>query len=349
MLKDISKHLRHRRTAGQIILELERRLRKFQRLNPTFKGTVPRAWHVSFAEDVGAYRDVLLRWVDGAMHVTMQAKYARYLHQTRLDQLMTVIVWMMRAGPDAAYLTFNLSDGESPSVARFSFSTGQSDVIALPDQYFLDERGFQAMKLIGLEAKPWAQRSDDIVWRGAAVGTGVMNPDPAFAQHPSIVQRIRLAHLCKGTEVDFAFVPNSMTGEIWQGLLRAELTGERVEEPTWADRKFAIDVDGFTNTWSNLFIRLAFGCCVLKVDSQFGYRQWYYDKLIAWEHFVPVKADLSDLFEKIAWARANEAACAQIAAQGQALAGAMTLETESAHAAATILEHWDGRDFDHAI
>lgn len=63
-------------------------------------------------------------------------------------------------------------------------------------------------------------------------------------------------------------------------------------------RRFALDVDGNTNAWANLFQRLLLGCCVIKVASPFGYRQWYYDDLVPWVHYVPVRADMADLVDR---------------------------------------------------
>jgi len=40
---------------------------------------------------------------------------------------------------------------------------------------------------------------------------------------------------------------------------------------------------------------------------------------IPWVHFVPVKADLSDLLEKITWLRENDAKAKEIALNGRAL------------------------------
>ncbi len=67
---------------------------------------------------------------------------------------------------------------------------------------------------------------------------------------------------------------------------------------------------------------------VLKVASPSGFRQWYYSELQPWTHYVPVKADLSDLHEQIDWCRTNAEECRRIAAMGQAFATSRTYETE---------------------
>ena len=114
------------------------------------------------------------------------------------------------------------------------------------------------------------------------------------------------------------------------------MTGAPIAEMNWIGDKYAIDVDGHSNTWSNFLIRLHFGCCVLKVDSQFGYRQWYYDRIGPWEHFVPVRADMADLAEKVAWVRSHDREARDIAMRGQAFARSMTFDGESELAIETI-------------
>jgi len=88
----------------------------------------------------------------------------------------------------------------------------------------------------------------------------------------------------------------------------------------------------------NLFTRLLIGCCVLKVGSPRGFRQWYYDDLEPWVHYVPVKADLSDLCDKIAWSAANGDECEKIAARGQAFALERDYDSEIATAVRRLCE-----------
>src|SRR5262249_30353973 len=117
-------------------------------------------------------------------------------------------------------------------------------------------------------------------------------------------------------------------------------TGSRVAPATWLGQKHALDIDGFSNAWSNLFTRLLFGCCVLKVESRYGFRQWYYDRLKPWQHYIPVAADLSDLAERVDWARAHDRACQEIAEAGRRLALTMTMSAVTAEAVGIIEANW---------
>lgn len=57
---------------------------------------------------------------------------------------------------------------------------------------------------------------------------------------------------------------------------------------------------------------------VLKQDSH--YYEHFYSHLKAGAHYVPVKRNLSDLLEKIKWAKENDAEAREIARAGQAAA-----------------------------
>ena len=56
---------------------------------------------------------------------------------------------------------------------------------------------------------------------------------------------------------------------------------------------------------------LSMGCCILLVQN--NYKVWYRRFLKPYEHFVPVKSDLSDLISQIKWCKKNDAKCKQIA------------------------------------
>ena len=60
-----------------------------------------------------------------------------------------------------------------------------------------------------------------------------------------------------------------------------------------------------------------------------------------WEHFVPVKSDMSDLFEKYDWVRASPDRARAIGAAARRFWEGMTLEREWAEGARLIDGHWN--------
>ena len=244
----------------------------------------------------------------------------------------TFLYWLWRCPPEVASITVNLSDGDRPSGAQFAGSVREPGTVALPDPYFFHHRGFEAQRhFAGQESVPWPARSAKLRWRGATTGGGLFDRfSPESAWNPEVLQRLRMVLILRGQpDCDVVFSGSDRSSAHKEALLAHQLVGEPIQEGGWLGDKFALDVHGYANTWSNFLVRLHHGCCVIKVESQAGYRQWYYDRIRPWEHFVPVRADMSDLVEKIDWARSHDAEACRIAENGQAFARSMTFEREA--------------------
>ena len=90
-----------------------------------------------------------------------------------------------------------------------------------------------------------------------------------------------------------------------------------------AQHKFQLDIDGVANAWATLE-RFLCGSCVLKVGTSF--EMWFYDRIQAWKHFVPVRADLSDIDEKLDWCLIHDEQAREIAEAGRAVALSLTYD-----------------------
>ena len=89
------------------------------------------------------------------------------------------------------------------------------------------------------------------------------------------------------------------------------LMGRWVDQVDQLKYKYLVDVDGNSCSFERYFWSLLSNCVVLKQITP--NIQWYYGGLIPYEHFVPVKEDLSDLLEKIEWTRTHDKEAKQIA------------------------------------
>ena len=240
-------------------------------------------------------------------------------------------------------MTVTLSDGDDPSQARFAPSSRVQDQIAIPDPFFFRDQGFSAERARAVSAPDWSDRSDVVAWRGALNGFGKIAFDEGAVSDPMVLARLRLVLRLRGVQecdASLVLIPDSFAR--WRQVLgQLGLIGEKLPEASWLTRKYAVDIDGFSNTWSNLLIRMLYGCCVLKVESQLGYRQWYYDRIKPFEHYVPVRADMSDLLEKIDWARSHQKEAQEIAAAGQRFAIALDFEAGKRDAVEIISANWD--------
>ncbi|WP_372885610.1 glycosyl transferase family 90 [Shimia sp.] len=299
---------------------------------------------VRFTAENDLVYDVAIEKTSGGFDLVLANRVAgpfRHLFNTVAGRLPAMLYWRMMASDDVGRIVTHMSDGDHWSEGGFLFCTQRAEKTALPDLYFFNEMGFQALRdRAGDELLPWDQRSTDIVWRGGPNGNGYFNVFPDLADHPATRQRIRLAWHCMGSEIDFGF-PEPKHTAYYPVLKAAGMLRDRVEHTAWFGKKYAIDIDGFANSWDNLFHRLLMGCCVFKVASDFGFRMWYYDRLKPWEHYVPVRADFADLEERIAWARDHDAEARAIAENGRALANAMSFEAEARVAGQLIDENWE--------
>jgi hypothetical protein len=207
-----------------------------------------------------------------------------------------------------------VSDGVhlTPSAPVFGFSKKRSDekTLLLPDPFYLSTRGYEAsLPLIESGRVPWSERASSCFWRGSSTGRSLGPEDWRDNQ------RIALCLLAKEIN-DPTFLDAKITDvvqctspEVGEIVRAAGLTGERVPVSTFLNYRYLIDIDGNSTAWG-LFEKLYMGCVVLKVEGT--WTQWFYPKLHPWKHYIPVTADLSDLIEKITWAREHDGECQEM-------------------------------------
>jgi hypothetical protein len=262
------------------------------------------------------------------------------------DRLCAALALIGDAPLASLHVTAEISDGEVSGPGLLSLCSRDSRAILIPDHLFVLSRGYEECRqLARANRAEWGARSDRIVWRGSTTGGGIIAKDDLSFDDTDLIPRVRLCLLLRGTaDTDVkisAVVQSNDADRDGDRLAKAGILGPYMSPIAWHSCKFAIDIDGNSNAWSNLFIRLIMGCCVLKVASPTGYRQWYYDDLKPWSHYVPVTADLSDLQDRIAWCRANLDECRRIAAAGQEFAMVRSYEAEIASGIRRLCEACD--------
>jgi len=78
--------------------------------------------------------------------------------------------------------------------------------------------------------------------------------------------------------------------------------------------KYIVHIDGHVSAF-RLSATLKLNSVILMVESK--WKMWFSDLLVPYEHYVPIKSDLSDLYEQIAWCKANDDLCECIAANAR--------------------------------
>jgi hypothetical protein len=255
-------------------------------------------------------------------------------------RLPVMVHFLGRTSEVVREATANITDGVDVRADELAFCSRVSDAILVPDRGFMRPRHYRPFRALAeRDHPPWSARRDVVLWRGTSSSPGRVPTPPLSIDDLTLGLRIRLCLVLRdvaGTDVRLSAVVREADARERPALAEAGVLAEGIAPERWIDVRYAIDVDGVTNAWSNLFTRLLLGCCVLKVDSPAGYAQWYYDELEPWRHYVPVSSDLSDLVERIEWCRANPARSEEIANEGQRFARARTPESETPKIVAEI-------------
>lgn len=236
--------------------------------------------------------------------------------------------WPLR---DEGQIVFQLEDNpvDVPGVT-WEARRGWRNVRLIPDLYYFMARGYEDFDPA---LEPWEDRRPSLVWRGSSTGL--------FWQTLDMLDELPRYRMCKlaaqlGAGADVALtdlVQAANPGEaerIRERVSREGLLRPFIPMAEMARHRFILDIDGNANSW-NFMQKLLLGCCVLRVESE--WYQWFADRLTAWEHYVPVASDLSDLVERAEWCFANPAECSAIAARGVGFARAMKFADEMSHAA----------------
>ncbi|KAF7709241.1 protein O-glucosyltransferase 2 [Silurus meridionalis] len=167
----------------------------------------------------------------------------------------------------------------------------------------LETMGRVSLDMMSVQANtgpPWAEKNMTAFWRG----------------RDSRRERLELVKLARANPelLDAAFT-NFFFFEHVESLY-----GPLVKHVSFFDffkYKYQINVDGTVAAYRMPYL-LAGDSVVLKQDST--YYEHFYSQLQPWVHYIPIKADLSDVLEKIQWAKEHDEEARKIAQAGQQFA-----------------------------
>ena len=170
---------------------------------------------------------------------------------------------------------------------------------------------------------PWEDRIPTAVFRGASTGCGT-----TIETNP----RLRLSYLSDNSPVEK--VGDKMISLLDAGITKLNLRPRKMMsspylsliEPSTIRKadpltpleqsgyKYIVHVDGHVSAF-RLSLELSMGSVLLIAESK--YRLWFRRYLIPYEHYVPIRDDLSDLFDRIRWCRLNDEKCKDIASNAK--------------------------------
>jgi len=225
-----------------------------------------------------------------------------------------ILAWMARhfSLPDLEMLV-NLGDWplvkrnkkKYEGIAMFSWcgSRETSDIIF--PTYELTEASLECMgrqsldvlSAMGKNAPRWEDKTDKMFWRGRDSRRERLDLIEIGRQRPELIN---------ASITNFFFFRTEM--EKYGG------GSPSVPFFQFFDHKYQLNIDGTVAAYRLPYL-LAGNSVVLKQES--GYYEHFYADLQPWVHYIPVKADLSDLVERIHWARDNDDKAKKISANAQ--------------------------------
>ena len=245
------------------------------------------------------------------------------------------VIDRMMLGRSFGPMRFLADTTDAAHVARACFCSAVPGSCLLPDSDFIGSNGYESTRrLVNRHHCAWAERRPTAFWRGATTGQRRHMPPGQSAEAddfkwlPRLDLCFRASKSPQAGRYDVGIAGIARIAEPHL-LARIEASGfckPRVTRDAFLNHKAIIVIDGNANAWSALFCALLTGACVLKVVSPRGFKQWYYDDLVPWKHYVPVSEDMHDLDERVDWVFANEGAAQEIGAAGRAFAESMTFE-----------------------
>jgi hypothetical protein len=227
------------------------------------------------------------------------------------------------------------SMGDVASLPGLGFSGADARVQLLPDPHFIGSQGYETMRAtLAAEDVSWAERKPVAFWRGSSTG---MRRKPE--RHWRSLQRVQLCEIAAASNGLIDAGLNKVvqaTAEEAAEIAQAGLMRPSVPATEFRRYRYQIDVDGNSNSWAGLFIKLLTGSPVLKIASPRDFRQWYYGKLEPWVNFVPVRADLADLQARVQDLRRDDARAQAIGQAGAELAASLDFASQVEGAKAAI-------------
>lgn len=153
----------------------------------------------------------------------------------------------------------------------------------------------------------WNKKKPVAVWRGTSTGAGVNEDNNVRIKLATLSYRINDTNLIDAGITKWNCRPRKLQDCEYLQIVNPDEINIPIKkwmsEEEQIKYKYLICVDGHVSAF-RLTRNLKSGSAVLLVGSEWDL--WYFDKLKAWEHYIPVKKDLSDLIDKINWCKKND-------------------------------------------
>lgn len=227
------------------------------------------------------------------------------------------------------------------ATASFNSYLERPDVLLLPSEWQINHIALRYYKrIINSDTVPWKEKKPLLFWRGSMSGlfsfwgsgdaplqeppAGCSLDLPELQYHNNLNSstwiwhpRGRLSYLAKySPDLDAKIT------RIWRGhsamdhaeLKREGMLDDRRPLEDWTKYRYLIVPDVADRFHYLMWIN------AVMFFPESAVKMWGVSLLKPWKHYIPLKHDLSDLLDKIAWAKAHDDECEKIADSGSQIA-----------------------------
>jgi hypothetical protein len=201
----------------------------------------------------------------------------------------------------------------------------EKEKLLLPDAWMLDKTRWEPLIPVIEKAKrlsSWNQKYNKVFWRGGSHGSeskylyNITNFDK-LARLKLVMFSKLYPNLIDAEFSTFAEFSADQDGDNLKTVLNLLSTGERkrVNESGHLKYKYLITVDGNTCPWVRVPWIMLSNSALVKQET--ANTEWFYSALKPYVNYVPVRKDLTDIFDQIEWMRNNDEEVRRISANAQ--------------------------------
>jgi len=183
---------------------------------------------------------------------------------------------------------------KNKNIFSYNRQINDHNTLLLPDYFYISEHGYkkQFFNQIDENYISFNSKLNKCVYRGA-LNNGSVTNFIDMTDKNNLNQREYFKKLYEE-----------------QKFKNVDFEDNKLTVPEQMKYKYILDIDGWANTWSATIWKLYSGSVLLKVNSI--WKQWYYDDLKEYVHYVPIENDFSNLNEQIQWCIDNNDKCEEI-------------------------------------
>lgn len=220
------------------------------------------------------------------------------------------------------YAILSLGDAASGGQPQLCFSSNQKQHLAVPDPIFMGSNAYENFRQT--PEPHWNARKPIAYWRGSL--TGMATTIDEVVKLPRVKLCVEAMYRetmdAKITHADQYAGMDPKPEDVFRGM---GIWGEFRPIEENLDYRYMLDVDGNTNAWQSLYVKLLCAGTIIKLKSD--YHQWYYDR-VKHKETVFLVDSVKEIPAAIEWCEAHPSDAQRIADTARELGLSMTVETE---------------------